>query len=161
MSFIPLKINVEGDAISSVLRKATVEVITNEECNQQYDSIVTDEMICTSASNHQGSCYVRKHCISLSLIILNVEFDLQGDSGGPMNFRQVDGTWKQIGIVSFGSNQGCEKGYANGFTRVSSFASWIQKTTQLEATSESTGTLVTQRLSVIVLLLLLKSAMNR
>uniref|UniRef100_A0A0P4YX08 limulus clotting factor C n=1 Tax=Daphnia magna TaxID=35525 RepID=A0A0P4YX08_9CRUS len=126
----------ESDRVSSVLHKTMVRVITNEKCFEEYDSVITDEMICTSGEDHQGSCY--------------------GDSGGPMNFRQADGTWKQIGIVSFGSNQGCESGYANGFTRVSSFVSWIQNiTTQTEATNRSTSILATQQPSVMALLLLL------
>ncbi|KAI9559659.1 hypothetical protein GHT06_013664 [Daphnia sinensis] len=126
----------ESDGISSVLRKTIVTVITNEKCLEQYDTVITDEMICTNGEDHQGSCF--------------------GDSGGPMNFRQADGTWKQIGIVSFGSNQGCESGYANGFTRVSSFASWIQNiTTQTEASNRSTSILATQQPSVMALLLLL------
>ena len=52
-----------------------------------------------------------------------------------MHFRQSDGTWLQIGVVSFGSNKGCEEGYPNGFTRVSSYASWIHDTIQLIANS--------------------------
>jgi secreted trypsin-like serine protease len=33
----------------------------------------------------------------------------QGDSGGSMNYKQMDGRWKQIGIISFGSTEGCQK----------------------------------------------------
>ncbi|XP_057365164.1 brachyurin-like isoform X2 [Daphnia carinata] len=126
----------ESGGVSSVLRKTMVKVITNEKCLEQYDSVITDEMICTSGEDHQGSCH--------------------GDSGGPMNFRQADGTWKQIGIVSFGSNQGCESGYANGFTRVSSFSSWIKNTIiQREAANRSTSILAPKQPLVMVLLLLL------
>ncbi|XP_046448092.1 brachyurin-like isoform X2 [Daphnia pulex] len=99
----------DGGGTSSVLRKTSAEVITNQECYEQYDSLITDDMMCTSTTNHHGTC--------------------NGDSGGPMHLEMADGSWKQIGIVSFGSNLGCEKGYPNGFTRVSSFATWIQNTT--------------------------------
>ena len=43
-----------------------------------------------------------------------------------MIFKQPDGSWIQTGIVSFGSKEGCQKNYPNGYTRVSSYSSWIQ-----------------------------------
>jgi secreted trypsin-like serine protease len=54
---------------------------------------------------------------------------LQGDSGGPLVFREDDGNYTQVGIVSFGAAAGCEKGLPTGFTRVSSFLSWISSVT--------------------------------
>lgn len=43
-----------------------------------------------------------------------------------MIYQGQDGTWKQIGITSFVSANGCQKGYPDGFTRVSYYKSWIQ-----------------------------------
>ncbi|EFX72708.1 hypothetical protein DAPPUDRAFT_215874 [Daphnia pulex] len=91
---------------SSTLRKATVPVITNNECKLTYGNIVSDKIICTSGKNYRGTC--------------------NGDSGGPMNYKGSDGSWKQIGIVSFGSTEGCQKNHPNGYTRISSYSSWIQ-----------------------------------
>jgi len=75
---------------------------------------------------------------ALNVIILNltnrVTFQyiclaLQGDSGGPLVYRLDDGTYIQVGIVSFGAAAGCELGYPTAFTRVSSFVSWISENT--------------------------------
>lgn len=44
-----------------------------------------------------------------------------------MNFQEPNGTWTQIGIVSFGRT-GCVLGEPNGFTRVQYYASWISET---------------------------------
>lgn len=94
--------------MSPVLHKMTVPVISNGECSLTYGSNITDAIICTSGANSSGTCI--------------------GDSGGPMNFQQPDGTWKQIGIISFGSDQGCQKGHPSGYTRISSYSSWIEET---------------------------------
>lgn len=47
---------------------------------------------------------------------------------------QFDGSWQQIGIVSFGASFGCQQGYPNGFTRVSSFIRWIENIIREENT---------------------------
>jgi secreted trypsin-like serine protease len=44
-----------------------------------------------------------------------------------MNYRNAaDGRWTAIGIVSFGSSNGCTSGYPDAFTRVSSYLDWIE-----------------------------------
>ena len=145
---------------SSVLRKTNATVITNEECHEAYASDITDGMLCTGASNHQGTCNV----LTLNLIILKLIVKLfllfQGDSGGPMNYKMPDGKWKQIGIVSFGSDQGCEKGYPNGFTRVSSFADWIQNTTVQQQMNNQGSIIIKQPSIMTVLWLALLSAFD-
>jgi len=54
---------------------------------------------------------------------------LQGDSGGPLIYQESDSVYTQVGIVSFGSSAGCQRGYPVGFTRVTSFLSWISSNT--------------------------------
>jgi secreted trypsin-like serine protease len=54
---------------------------------------------------------------------------LQGDSGGPLVYQESDGIYTEVGIVSFGSSAGCQRGYPVGFTRVTSFLSWISSNT--------------------------------
>ena len=55
----------------------------------------------------------------------------QGDSGGPIVQKSSDGTWVQIGIVSYGD--GCAKPNSPGVnTRVSSFIRWIEDNTGLK-----------------------------
>ncbi|XP_046448014.1 brachyurin-like [Daphnia pulex] len=93
--------------MSPVLHKMTVPVISNNDCRATYGDNITDDIMCTSGANNMGTCI--------------------GDSGGPMNYKQPDGRWKQIGIISFGSTEGCQKGHPNGYTRLSSYSStWIK-----------------------------------
>lgn len=51
----------------------------------------------------------------------------QGDSGGPLFVRDSGGTYRQVGITSFGF--GCARAATPGvYTRVASFTSWIEST---------------------------------
>ena len=54
---------------------------------------------------------------------------LQGDSGGPLVYLESDGIYTEVGIVSFGSSAGCTQGYPVGFSRVTSFLTWISSNT--------------------------------
>ena len=56
---------------------------------------------------------------------------LQGDSGGPVVLQESDGIYTQVGVVSFVSAAGCQRGFPVGFTRVTSFLSWISLVTGL------------------------------
>jgi secreted trypsin-like serine protease len=93
-----------GDAPDR-LREATVKVVNDEVCQQQYSGdLDLTVMICAAASG-KDSC--------------------QGDSGGPLFVKQVSGkrdkkriTYTQIGIVSFGI--GCaDPDFAGVYTRLS------------------------------------------
>jgi len=42
---------------------------------------------------------------------------LQGDSGGALSVLQTDGRFTQVGIVSFGSSAGCQRGHPLGCTK--------------------------------------------
>ncbi|XP_046640853.1 chymotrypsin-like protease CTRL-1 [Daphnia pulicaria] len=92
---------------SQVLRKVTVPVISNSLCQSYYSVPITESMMCTSGGNSNGIC--------------------GGDNGGPLNLKQPDGTWKQIGIASFWSAAGCQMGYPSGYTRLSSYSTWVQQ----------------------------------
>ncbi|KAJ8716210.1 hypothetical protein PYW08_013495 [Mythimna loreyi] len=50
----------------------------------------------------------------------------QGDSGGPIVVNNKNRR-VLIGVVSFGSISGCQKGYPAVFTRVTTYLSWINK----------------------------------
>lgn len=50
---------------------------------------------------------------------------MKGDTGGPMNLKNPDGSWTTIGIVSYG-NASCEIGTPTLFTRIKSHITWIQ-----------------------------------
>jgi len=58
-------------------------------------------------------------------------FVLQGDSGGALALQESDGVWTEVGVVSFGSSAGCQRGFPVGFARVTSFLPWISSVTGL------------------------------
>ncbi|ODM94876.1 Transmembrane protease serine 9 [Orchesella cincta] len=94
----------DGD-ISKELLKVEVTVISNEQCNKEYDGMITDAMLC-AASPEKDSC--------------------QGDSGGPA-FKEVYGRYMQVGITSFG--EGCARpGFAGVYARVAVLNDWIRMT---------------------------------
>ncbi|XP_064214449.1 chymotrypsin BI-like [Tribolium castaneum] len=56
----------------------------------------------------------------------NYESTCSGDSGGPM----VTGSGSSalhVGIVSFGSSKGCDKGYPTVYTRTAAYRAWIRE----------------------------------
>ncbi|XP_067648235.1 collagenase-like [Eurosta solidaginis] len=95
-------------SFSPVLQFAKLKVISNEECAKKYFNIDTG-MLCTSSVNRIGHCY--------------------GDSGGPLVLANSK---LLIGIISFHSQNGCEDGYPDGHTRISSYMDWVQENTGLE-----------------------------
>ena len=48
-----------------------------------------------------------------------------GDSGGPLVCRQKDGSWTQVGLVSWGSAECGEKGKPGVYTWVANYIDWI------------------------------------
>ncbi|XP_077283122.1 transmembrane protease serine 9-like [Arctopsyche grandis] len=97
--------------ISENLREVSVPAISNNLCNVRYLGIIQSSHICTDGANGKGSC--------------------NGDSGGPLT-TMLNGKKVQIGIVSFGSSQGCEVGYPPVYSRVTSFLFWISAVTGIE-----------------------------
>ncbi|XP_059096332.1 trypsin-3-like isoform X2 [Tigriopus californicus] len=97
---------------SSVLRKVTIQVFSNDYCQKKYfmDNI-TERMICAgSRKGGKDSC--------------------QGDSGGPLAMKGKNYGYVQVGIVAWG--RGCgSKQYPGVYTRVSKFTDWIRKKADL------------------------------
>ena len=53
----------------------------------------------------------------------------QGDNGGPLVHLEKDGVYTQVGIGTFLAVVGCDTPYPAGFTRVTSYLSWISAKT--------------------------------
>jgi len=86
-----------------------VATITNSQCRRSdyYEEQVTENMICAEPTDGRDAC--------------------SGFGGGPLAVQAQDGSYSQIGILSFG--RGCaNKGYPGVYTRVTSFLDWIQET---------------------------------
>ncbi|CRK92705.1 CLUMA_CG006306, isoform A [Clunio marinus] len=102
------KVNDASVDISTKLLYINAPIISNAECTKTYGPIITTSNICLSGANGRSTC--------------------RGDSGGPLTITS-GGRQVQVGIVSFGSDNGCQRGYPTGFARVSSFLDWIQSNT--------------------------------
>ncbi|XP_060533414.1 brachyurin-like [Cylas formicarius] len=89
-----------SNAISPVLRRINLNVISNTLCSSTWSNILAHH-ICTSGVGNVGAC--------------------NGDSGGPLTVNGV-----QVGVVSFGNNV-CSAGFPTAYARVSAFRSWIQQ----------------------------------
>jgi secreted trypsin-like serine protease len=99
-----------GTCCPDVLRYVTMNITTNELCDGVYAlANITADMIC--ASDNTGMTE-RDSC--------------QGDSGGPLTVKDADGTFRIVGIVSWGN--GCASGYPGVYSRVGFLADWITNT---------------------------------
>ena len=78
------------------------------ECTRIFGNVVTASNVCLSGANARSTC--------------------QGDSGGGLTITNA-GRQVQVGVVSFGSDVGCQRGYPTVFARISSFYDWIQTNT--------------------------------
>ncbi|XP_068824529.1 mastin-like [Capricornis sumatraensis] len=94
------------------LQEVEVPIVGNEDCNRHYQNtsadaarqIIKDDMLC-AGSEGRDSC--------------------QGDSGGPL-VCSWNGTWVQVGVVSWGDVCGhCD--LPGVYTRVTSYVSWIHQ----------------------------------
>lgn len=93
-------------SLSSYLRIGETTVMTNSDCARYFGSYITDKHMCGDGSRGVGSC--------------------NGDSGGP-NTIVHDGHTVQVGIVSFGSGAGCQKGYPSVYTNPAYHDEWIDE----------------------------------
>ncbi|ROT81182.1 protease [Penaeus vannamei] len=110
----------------NVLQEVELDIITIDEC-QQKESLPpdTNSVVC-ALTLYKDTC--------------------QGDSGGPLVAKLCDGTWAQIGIVSYGFQ--CAVPDKPGvYTRVSAFASWISNNTGGSSCSSTLTTLQTAPLN--------------
>ncbi|KAF2895634.1 hypothetical protein ILUMI_10544 [Ignelater luminosus] len=91
-------------ALSQWLRYGVSNIMSKQDCQRFFGSIITDNHVCLDGSKGVGAC--------------------NGDSGGPLSIAQNDNPL-QVGLVSFGSGAGCEKGYPTVYTNVARYSDWI------------------------------------
>jgi len=97
---------------SDFVRFTVKNVITNDACRLRFLTLVVDSTICAIGD------------LAINNAVCN------GDSGGPLAIRR-DGRSLQVGIVSFGSPLGCERGVPDGYARVTHFYEWISQVAPL------------------------------
>ena len=95
----------EGGEVSSVLRQASVPIVSNAICNEAYYGGIGDGELCAGfAEGGVDTC--------------------GGDSGGPLVVSDGQGGWKLAGVTSWGD--GCARPDAYGvYVRVASYAMWV------------------------------------
>nr|XP_015823053.2 chymotrypsin-C isoform X2 [Nothobranchius furzeri] len=97
-----------GGPIADILQQALLPVVDHATCSKSdwWGFQVKDTMVCAGGDGIVSGC--------------------NGDSGGPLNCQNADGTWEVHGIVSFGSGLSCNmKKKPTVFTQVSSYITWI------------------------------------
>jgi len=97
-----------GPCCPQTLQYVSMNITTNAFCSAAYPIIypVTADMICASdntGGNERDTC--------------------QGDSGGPLVVQDADGTFRVVGIVSWGI--GCASGYPGVYARVGYQHNWV------------------------------------
>ncbi|XP_049947934.1 brachyurin-like [Schistocerca serialis cubense] len=100
-------LNTDNGVIPDTLQYTTLNVMSNTQCSQYYGGPIYDFTLCAVGSSGQSTC--------------------NGDSGGALVVGS-QGSYTQIGIVSWGSGNGCASGDPAGFTRVTYFLDWISST---------------------------------
>ncbi len=104
----------EGGSSSAQLREVAQEIATDALCASSYN--LTNVMLC--AKTPKGETIVRDSC--------------QGDSGGPL-FTQA-APIRQVGVVSFGTQNCNEINVPGVYARVTAFDAWLGTTTGRAAT---------------------------
>lgn len=102
--------NSNDTTVAPQLQYAPLNIITNIDCTRVYNSlIIRPTIICAKGGQLQSVC--------------------NGDSGGPLVLQSDNRTL--IGVTSFGHIKGCDLGIPQGFSRVSSYLTWIYENTKI------------------------------
>ncbi|XP_035457743.2 collagenase-like [Spodoptera frugiperda] len=92
---------------NQALRDVYVPVISNSACTEYYWYSLSDSQLCTNGTRGRGPC--------------------GGDGGAPLILRYYTGNSDLlIGLVSFSHVRGCQSGNPTGYTRITSYMSWIE-----------------------------------
>lgn len=97
----------EGGAVSDVLQKVDVRLVSEDACVRSYGYLISPRMICAGyRSGGKDAC--------------------QGDSGGPLVCQEPSGRWFLAGVVSWG--RGCGRAdYYGVYTRITKLSVWIKR----------------------------------
>lgn len=95
-----------GGTLPTKLQKATLGIITRQDCQSRWGSVntITERMLCAHDPK-MSAC--------------------NGDSGGPLLFGGI-----QVGVVSWGSSSCLHATYANVYASVGNLKSWILANSQ-------------------------------
>jgi len=106
-------------AISNVLRYVQLQIVDDRTCKRNFPLSFRGTNICTSGRNAKSTC--------------------NGDSGGPLVLQRRHSKKRVlVGITSFGSIYGCDRGYPAAFTKVASYLDWISDETGVHSHQETT-----------------------
>ncbi|XP_022218641.2 transmembrane protease serine 12 [Drosophila obscura] len=106
-------------AISNVLRYVQLQIIDGRTCKTNFPLSYRGTNICTSGRNSRSTC--------------------NGDSGGPLVLQRRQSKKRVlVGITSFGSIYGCDRGYPAAFTKVASYLDWISDETGVNSHQDTT-----------------------
>ncbi|XP_055532527.1 collagenase-like [Wyeomyia smithii] len=99
----------DNGGVAQKLQYAPLTVISNTECMLVYGpAAIKTSNVCARGVNRESACH--------------------GDSGGPLVLEQ-DRTL--VGVVSFGTLWGCERGLPVVYARVTEFRDWIKEKTNV------------------------------
>ncbi|GMT36699.1 hypothetical protein PFISCL1PPCAC_27996, partial [Pristionchus fissidentatus] len=97
---------------SNVLREAHIPLARHSDCRGRWGFV--DKVICAGGKSLGAG---------------------EGDSGGPFMLQSVNGTWYQVGVVSFGDkDKNIAEGHTiGGYTSIGHYCNWIEENTRGEA----------------------------
>lgn len=93
--------------LSRRLRVVTERILTNCQCQLRWLYLVTPLKMCVRGAQAHSPC--------------------GGDSGGILQVTSESGHAIQVGIVSWGSQLGCDSRWPSGYTRVTGYLDWIEE----------------------------------
>ncbi|XP_022121949.2 collagenase [Pieris rapae] len=93
----------DGTSITTgqTLNHVDLTVISNQECARTFAAFVVSSTLCVSGANGKSTC--------------------SGDGGSPLVVND-----ELIGLASFESASGCQRNLPAGFTRITSYNTWIR-----------------------------------
>ena len=106
---------------ADILQEVTVTTISNQECRASHGhDRITEAMICAGEVG-KDAC--------------------KGDSGGPLAVLGQDGSYRQIGVVSWG--KGCARpGYPGVYTRLTALLPWLTETIKTSKQGRCSGSVM-------------------